>query len=58
MAAQAKNYDENPWFQTVPSQGLEKLAHAVENPKAPTDALKKLMAGTDATRKTRDGREG
>jgi len=46
MAAQAKNYDDQPWFQPVPAQGLQKLAEALENPKAPSEALKRLMAGT------------
>jgi len=46
MAAQAKNYDDQQWFQPVPAQGLQKLAEALENPKAPSEALKRLMAGT------------
>lgn len=43
MAARLKDQEEVQWSQSVPSEGLVKLMKAIENPKQPTEALKRLM---------------
>jgi uncharacterized protein (DUF1778 family) len=47
MAARLKDQDEDQWSQSVPSEGLVKLMKAIENPKKPTEALKRLMRSED-----------
>jgi hypothetical protein len=46
-AARLKDQDEDQWSQSVPSEGLVKLMKAIENPKKPTEALKRLMRSED-----------
>lgn len=43
MAARLKDHEDDQWSQSVPSEGLVKLMKAIENPKKPTEALKRLM---------------
>ena len=47
MAARLKDQEEEQWSQSVPQEGLVKLMKAIENPKKPTEALRRLMRSED-----------
>ncbi|WP_375764256.1 hypothetical protein ACE10X_13315 [Bradyrhizobium sp. Pha-3] len=44
MAALLKDPQDDLWSQPVSKEGLAKLARAIEQPKAPTESLKRLMS--------------
>jgi hypothetical protein len=45
MAALLKEpQDDEQWSQSVSKEGLEKLVKAIEQPKKPNEALKRLMS--------------
>jgi uncharacterized protein (DUF1778 family) len=48
MAARLKDHDDGQWSQPVSKEGLAKLMQALQQPKQPTEALKRLMSGKEA----------